>query len=233
MWFDSAERFLHSAAFADVPRTQMKRQIVEATVVTTDTTLTRMDWIQVRDDIVVISHGAKSWAAPPDWSVKRTQPYYVGSYHAALDFDFLVETARLSDTEITLVGEYPSGTLREGLVGGGWSPGGDIPHRLSDGIAGLVPYTGGEWCAGVFPSKVFDYLLAGLPVISTRLSALDDTDWTWQVDSPEQAAAFVRRAIELSLDDRRAVRDYALENTWESRFEAVSSLLGAQGVPGF
>ena len=230
VWFDSAERFLYSAAYADVDREMMKRQVVESALVTTDTELTRSDWRGVRDDISVVPHGAKSWAAEPDWSCSRVAPYYVGSLHPALDTDFLSEVARLSGKNVVMVGDYPADTAGAGLEFAGWVAGGDIPRRLSDATAGLVPYQGGEWRQGVYPSKVYDYFLAGAPAISTRLPALDGLEWAWQVDTAEEADEALRRAEALTDDHRRAIRAFALANTWDERFARVSALLADAGV---
>ena len=230
VWFDSAERFLHSAAFADVPRDLMRRQVAEATLVTTDTEITRSDWTGVRNDIALVEHGAKSWAADPDWSIARTTSYYVGSVHPALDLGLLEGIGEASRHGVSLIGEYASVSLRPALHDAGWCAGGDLPRRLSDGIAGLIPYSGGAWRDGVYPSKVYDYFLAGMPAVSTRLPALDGLEWAWQVETLEQAAQAIHRAEALPAETRHAIRDHALANTWERRFEDVLAALVAKDV---
>ena len=230
VWFDSAERFLYSAAYERVDRDLMRRQVVQSALVTTDTDLTRSDWATLRDDIVVVEHGAKSWAAEPDWDVPRRSLYYVGSNHPALDVTLLRAIALCASSSVVLVGEYPDKFADESLELGGWTAGGDLPRRLSDAVAGLIPYQGGPWRQGVYPSKVYDYFLAGAPAVSTALPALDRLEYAWQIDTAEQAAEAIGRAARLSTDERHEIRSFALANTWETRFAQVVALLGEKGI---
>ena len=50
-------------------------------------------------------------------------------------------------------------------------------HQISDFLAdaslGLIPYLRTEWTAGVFPTKLFEYLGHRLPVLSTSIPEVE------------------------------------------------------------
>lgn len=234
VWFDMAERFSYSPAYVHVPHKKMALQISDSALVTTDTAITRDDWPVYADDVLVVPHGGKSWASEPDWTAPRHEIAYVGTNHPALDYELLGQLSSLAGRTITMIGEFAREAPRhQGLTYAGWVGGGDVPRRLSTVQAGLVPYQGGRWREGIYPSKVYDYWLAGVPALTTRLPALDGLQWAWQCEDAPSFCAAVQRAASLAIDDRKKIRAYALQNTWDVRFEAIAMRLHASGVPGF
>jgi glycosyltransferase involved in cell wall biosynthesis len=102
----------------------------------------------------------------------------------------------------------------------------DLPRVLRGADAGLIPYALNELTRSVFPMKVYEYLSAGLPVVSTPLPALDGRgDLVFARDAAE--AERVLDAL-LAADDpgRRAARSRAARAyTWDRRLEQIAAAL--------
>jgi teichuronic acid biosynthesis glycosyltransferase TuaH len=104
---------------------------------------------------------------------------------------------------------------------------------------GLIPYAANPYTAAVFPMKVYEYLAAELPVVSTPLPALRDVD----AISFARTAEEFERAVETALRDetpkRRSERVALAEaHSWERRVEEIGRLVreteaaGAGGTAG-
>jgi glycosyltransferase involved in cell wall biosynthesis len=153
-----------------------------------------------------------------------------------LDLPMLAEAARLRpDWSIVLVGPRGAG-----------DPGGDLsaldrepnvhligareaaalPAVLRGADAGLIPYAINDLTRSVFPMKVYEYLAAGLPVISTPLPALEGVGGVEIVGDAGELVAAVERELELDGPERRARRSReAAGHSWESRIEEIEAAL--------
>jgi hypothetical protein len=229
-WYDLWERVLASATYATTDRGHMRWIAENAALMTTDTEVGRADWLDVREDILVVPHGAKEWATEPDFSVERDRLYYVGSVNPALDVELLRAAAAQADG-LTVIGEDRDGVLGESAEVLGWKGAGEIPRLLSSAFAGLVPYRVDRFGAGVYPTKVYDYLLAGAPVIGTQLPAFSGHPHVRTFAEADELAPAIAWARSLDIEQRRAMRDWALEHGWSRRFEPVRARL-EEIVPG-
>jgi glycosyltransferase involved in cell wall biosynthesis len=102
----------------------------------------------------------------------------------------------------------------------------ELPGVLRGAAAGIIPYSINPLTSSIFPMKVYEYLAAGLPVVSTPLPALDGVeDVTLAADAEEMAAALDR---ELAADtpELRAERSRrAASHSWEARIEEIEAAL--------
>jgi glycosyltransferase involved in cell wall biosynthesis len=90
----------------------------------------------------------------------------------------------------------------------------------------LVPYAINELTESVFPMKVFEYLAAGLPVITTPLPALADTNGvTVAADAPATVAAIERALASDGPSARHARSQAVLGHSWETRLDEIASYL--------
>jgi glycosyltransferase involved in cell wall biosynthesis len=102
----------------------------------------------------------------------------------------------------------------------------ELPLVLRGANAAILPYhTGGEM-RSVFPMKTYEYLAAGLPVVTTPLPALRDVP---EVVVAPDAAAMAARLDEVMTTDtpqRRAERSRAVrDHSWEARVAQIEALL--------
>jgi glycosyltransferase involved in cell wall biosynthesis len=102
----------------------------------------------------------------------------------------------------------------------------DLPAVLRGADVALVPYAINELTRSVFPMKVYEYLAAGLPVVTTPLPALAETPHVAvAADAPETVAAVERALAEDGPATRQARSDAVREHSWEARLAEIESYL--------
>ncbi|MCX6217310.1 glycosyltransferase [Spirosoma sp.] len=92
---------------------------------------------------------------------------------------------------------------------------------------GIIPFNCSEHTYTIYPLKINEYLAAGIPVVSTRFSILDDFDEV--VDFVNEPAAFVE-ALKKSLagvSDERVEEfiETAASNSWVHRAEEFEDIM--------
>ena len=103
----------------------------------------------------------------------------------------------------------------------------ELPEVLTRFRLAMIPYRLNEYTASVFPMKVFEYLAAGLPVVSTPLPSLvGEVEHVRFAAEPEAFVAELGAALETdgagAADERS---DYAAAFSWEARLEEALALL--------
>lgn len=142
--------------------------------------------------------------ARPNWSIALVGP--VGAGDPRTDISAL---ERLSN--VHLLGSRPYA---------------ELPAVLRAADAALVPYAINDLTRSVFPMKVYEYLAAGLPVVTTPLPALAETTGVVvAADAPATVAAVERALAEDGPAARRARSAAVRENSWEARLEEIDSYL--------
>lgn len=109
----------------------------------------------------------------------------------------------------------------------------ELSHELARSTVGLVPYALNEYTHGVSPLKTYEYLAAGLSVVSTEIPGVrpDGID----VHVAQGVSAFVERCIELSAqttaaDVRRRIAS-AAPMSWTARGAAIRTFV-SEGLEG-
>lgn len=109
-------------------------------------------------------------------------------------------------------------------------PASELCSRIEILAVGLTPYTDSDFNRASFPLKTFDYLAAGVPVVSTDLPA---SHWIGSecVETTKNAAGFVsavqRHVERIRIGDvsgepaGRRCRELARDHSWERRAEKL------------
>lgn len=156
-----------------------------------------------------------------------------------VDVDLIAAIARARpDWRVVLAGPVGLGLRESTFDVAGMPPNVELPglvtrDRLPAFVAsfdvGIIPYRQNRYTRGVFPMKVFEYLGAGIPVVSTSLPSLvGEVD---HVAFADDAEGFVA-AIDAGLADAAgaaARRDYADGFSWERRAVEALELLAGLG----
>jgi glycosyltransferase involved in cell wall biosynthesis len=102
----------------------------------------------------------------------------------------------------------------------------ELPAVLRAADAGLIPYLRNQLTDSIFPMKVYEYLAAGLPVVSTPLPALADVEAVVSApDAPAFQQALERELAADSPELRLARSSSASEHSWQARLEEIAEAL--------
>lgn len=159
---------------------------------------------------------------------------YIGSLDNRVDYDLLEKIAReLPGAELLLVGRIvdKAGTDRLRAFPNVRFTGAmaleDLPAVVKTFSAGIIPFVLNGFTKGIYPLKINEYLAAGIPVVSTHFSYLDDFRGT--ISIAENHESFVSMlAGEMATDTivkKRERQAAAAGNTWESRVEEFSAII--------
>lgn len=112
----------------------------------------------------------------------------------------------------------------------------DLLPWLASLSVGIIPFVCNPHTYTIYPLKINEYLAAGLPVVSTPFSLLDDfADVIELADTPEAFVLALRRALADTTPDRLQQRiDMARNNTWAHRaleFEQVMQAVARAKQP--
>lgn len=160
---------------------------------------------------------------------------YVGALDAWFDEELLAEVARLlPHWRFRLAGppRRPFATLRAlpNVEFIGPLPREEVPRLLHGATAGLVPFRRTPLTDSVCPLKLFEYMAAGLPTISTRMTEMENLASPARLcDNAEEFAAALRDAGEAGREERERLSLYARDFSWGRLFEG---LLDALPPPG-
>jgi glycosyltransferase involved in cell wall biosynthesis len=104
-----------------------------------------------------------------------------------------------------------------------------LPALLAGCDVGLVPWHVNAFTTGMCPGKIYQYLAAGLPVLSTPM--LEPSDYDDHVSvapgEPERFGAAIEELLRSNTPDlTEARRGYARRQTYAARFDEVETALG-------
>jgi glycosyltransferase involved in cell wall biosynthesis len=157
---------------------------------------------------------------------------------AKLDFDLLIELARTRRAwSFALVGPVGPGDPRTDVSALAAEPNihllgarayCELPDVLRAADAGLIPYARNELTESIFPMKVYEYLAAGRPVVSTPLPALQAVAEVATAPDAEGIAGLLDQALTRDDPERRAERSRVVaSHSWERRLQEIEAAIGA------
>jgi glycosyltransferase involved in cell wall biosynthesis len=103
----------------------------------------------------------------------------------------------------------------------------ELPAYLKEFSVGIIPFVKNEFTSGIYPLKINEYLAAGLPVVSTDFSYLDDfADVISIAENHEKFKQSLVAEMESDTLQKKLLRQKAAsENSWENRVEELSALI--------
>jgi len=176
--------------------------------------------------------------APADLTpLKRPVVGYVGGLHQWVDQPLLASVAaRLPDMSFALVGPAQTDvSVLEGCANVtlfGQRPHQDLPRYVKQFDVGIVPYLLTEYTANVYPTKLNEYLIMGIPVVATDLPEIrrfnrEHGDVVEVAGTAEAFAAAIRKSLNGSSTPAVVQRriEVAESNSWERRIAAMNALI--------
>jgi glycosyltransferase involved in cell wall biosynthesis len=180
----------------------------------------------------------KSSNVPDDLAtIARPRLGYSGLIGSRLDLGLLRNLARARpDWSIVLIGKVDSRGCEEDIAALnrltnvhflGEKPYSEIPGYVLGFDVGLLPYRINLETRNISPLKMYEYLAAGVPVVSTDIPAVEDckdiVDVRNNAQEFEDACAF--RLGEDSSEEVGKRVAFARCNTWESRVEQLWQII--------
>ncbi|MDN3296363.1 family 1 glycosylhydrolase [Streptomyces ficellus] len=159
---------------------------------------------------------------------------YVGVIDERLDLDLLRGlSSELPDWTIRMVGPVtkidPSTVPRAAnLHYAGLTPYEELPRELAGFDVALMPFALNEATRSISPTKTLEYLVAGLPVISTRVPDVvaDYSDIVHFADTAAGFADACREVVQQSLADRdRHLRPVQHRHEWDVIAASMAALI--------
>jgi glycosyltransferase involved in cell wall biosynthesis len=166
----------------------------------------------------------------------RNLPRPIIGYHGALstwvDLDLIAEVGRAYPAAtVVVVGrsnqanrEYPRFDSLPNVHVVGPKPHRDIPSYVSTFDVGLIPFDVRPMTDSSNPIKMYEYLSAAVPVVATDLSECRLQPGVMVARDRTDFVRLVGQALEMTWDERLALRSLARPHTWTARAE---KLLGA------
>ncbi len=152
---------------------------------------------------------------------------YVGALARWVDFRLLSDVAKADPGwEFQLCGEsldeeFASSGIRalSNVKFRGAVENSGIPDVLSGADVGLIPFCVSPVTNGVSPIKLYEYLAAGKPVVSTPMAETREIPGVWTAATPEEWSRALSQALAASKDERfrEKIRAFARENDWSER----------------
>ena len=156
-------------------------------------------------------------------ALPRPVSVMVGVFDGRIDQSLLDAAARVST--LVMAGRIEGVTVPEGALWLGHVEHSEIPGILCAADVGLVCYRAG-WAGDVL--KIYEYLAAGLPVVTSHLPAPGDVRSAVTVaQAPDEFAD----AVKVASDGRSAAADAARRaladrNSWSRRVDALLEVAG-------
>ncbi len=120
-------------------------------------------------------------------------------------------------------------------------PNAEALHRVAEADVGLIPHPAGEFWNSTIPNKLFDYMAAGLAIVSSnarpaaRIVRATETGEVYDSADPSELAAAIERLLDptrrslCAQNGREAIRDrYHWEADCARMLTALESVVGAR-----
>ncbi len=169
---------------------------------------------------------------------RRRVAGYVGAIDHWFDFESVVVAAlEHPDWTFELIGRPEDSQVQRLERSPNVSIVGELPHKELPGRMALwdvamIPFLRNELTQATNPIKLYEYLSAGLPVVSTRLPEAElYRDLIYCADTPQQFAAQLGLAVAKDTDALRLRRvSFARRETWSKRAQALLASCESRGL---
>ena len=101
-----------------------------------------------------------------------------------------------------------------------------LPDYLREIDVATIPYLINNYTSAVFPMKFFEYLAAGIPVVTTKLPALADFKEACIIaDSQKSFISAIEDILKGKMPNKESCLNLARKNTWELRTTQMLGLI--------
>lgn len=232
-------------------RRNHRRMLEEAHLVTTTSQALHREVREVREDAVLVPNAA-DWdhfggrepdSPPADLATILEHGRPVIGYHGALarwfDYRLVRELAVLNPgCEFVLIGvDYDQTLRKEGIADLpnvhwlGRRPYRSLPAYVKGFDVGLIPFVVNEITRATSPIKMYEYMAAGVPVVSTPLPEAAGCDLVMTADTIVAWMEKIGQALSLAEDPgyTRSLRELGKAHRWGARAKVILQELEGRG----
>lgn len=158
---------------------------------------------------------------------------YVGAIEDWIDMNLIINVAKkMKNINFLFIGnhniKFETEVLKEGvnnILFLGLVDHENIPSFLKHADVGIMPFKKNELTDYIHPLKIYEYLAAGIPVISRDLVEVREMNAPIFLYNNETDFISILKNIIHSKNNRQELIDYSLRNTWEKRFQVVNEII--------
>ncbi|TWR31728.1 glycosyltransferase family 1 protein [Mucilaginibacter pallidiroseus] len=172
-------------------------------------------------------------------NIKKPVIGYLGAIERRIDYNLMKKVIELNpEKSFVFVGPVDSDYIKDGdftatnLHLTGPIPYSRMPAVLKGFDVGIIPFKKDEVSANIFPLKLFEYMGAGKPVVTTNFNE-DLANFTHDTVPYCSTAEEFSEAISIALNDTPQKQqqriNIAADNTWEHRINDIKDIL-ARGL---
>lgn len=184
------------------------------------------------------SYSDLTHAVQPEATKHWCQPVlgYTGTLHGArMDLELLHKVASDWQGTVALVGPDhlgKAGGLLDGLknvVRTGPVPHTELPGWMSAMDVMIVPHRVTDFTESLNPLKLWEYLAAGLPIVSTPVAGFRDfPEHVYLAQGADCFSDACRNALSEGSGNAQSRRDIARDHSWSNRVQAIERVLTGQ-----
>jgi glycosyltransferase involved in cell wall biosynthesis len=216
--YDIAERRSRNPLLPLSVKDLERKAVQESDIVFVDNYATYNDYRDLNRNMYYVPQGVNTETF---FKTKDEKKYigYIGNLHSAVDYDFLEELIQRNPQEdflfIGSILEKRAYSLLkyQNVTHLGQMAKKDLNQYLAKMKCGLIPYLINDVTIGVYPTKLFEYLAANVPVISTRLPEViqyENPAYLQIISSPQSLVN-----LEFTMNGASRLIE---ENTWNVRW---------------
>lgn len=97
-----------------------------------------------------------------------------------------------------------------------------LPNLLARASCGIIPHKINQFTASMNPLKLYEYLAAGLPVVSTPIKGTEQfPSGVLTASTPQEFAAAIQKALTYSPEQKIRLRQLIIDQTWDTRVQLM------------
>lgn len=217
--YDIAERRSNNPLLPQPIKELERRMVEEADIVFVDNHAAMKDYEGLNPRMYYVPQGVNVDSFFP-MEDKREYIGYIGNLHFAIDYGYLAKLIEANPNEkFLLIGsvmekDAESIMKYENVKHIGKIPKSELNKYLAKMKVGLIPYVKNDVTVGVYPTKLFEYLAAGVPVVSTSIPEVvqyANDSYLKIVDTPESLSDIHF--------DMNGIEETIVRNTWDERWK--------------
>ena len=216
---DLAERRQSNENLSKEMKELEKKAVSEADIVFVDNIATLNDYRYLNKNIFYVPQGYDNQSIRLSKDLDGKSIGYIGNLHNCIDYNYLFKLIEVNkNDEFLIVGGILDKQAEKLHKFDNVKMVGEVPKEelfkyLKLMKYGLIPYKINEFTKGVFPTKLFEYLGAGIPVISTPIPEVNQFRNDKFIFVEDEA-----KKIDYNVDLEN-IEEFLYGNTWDSRFK--------------